>query len=401
MAPNLDSKGGLSALFRPVSEEIFPVPDFAELRDLVYRPNHLAVTEVLNRERLSINDLAVLLSPDAAAFLPTLAARAAELTNRRFGRTIQIYAPLYLSSFCGNRCQYCGFSAENQITRRVLTMAEAEAEAAILAARGFSHILLVSGEAPARLGVDYLVELAERLRPRFASLSIEVQPLSEEEYRRLYRAGIVAVAVYQETYDAAVYPLVHLAGPKTDMLNRLAAPARVAAAGMREVGIGALLGLSDWRLEGLALGMHLAWLRRRFWRTGLTVSFPRLRPAAGGFAPLVEVGERELVQLLLALRIFDPDVGLVLSTREEARFRDGMIGLGPTRYSAGSCTAPGGYSDPGQAAEQFEIGDQRTVEEVCQAIRAKGHDPVLKDWDVTFQVETGGAQFHPEAECPG
>jgi 2-iminoacetate synthase len=393
MAPNLDSKGGLSALSRPVSEETFPLPDFAELRDLVYRSNHLAVPEVLNRERLSINDLAVLLSPDAEVFLPALAARAAELTNRRFGRTIQIYAPLYLSSYCGNRCQYCGFSAENQITRRVLTMAEAEAEAAILEARGFSHILLVSGEAPARLGVDYLVELAERLRPRFASLSIEVQPLSEEEYRRLYRAGIVAVAVYQETYDAAVYPLVHLAGPKTDMVNRLAAPARVAAAGMREVGIGALLGLSDWRLEGLALGMHLAWLRRRFWRTGLTVSFPRLRPAAGGFAPLVEVGERELVQLLLALRIFDPDVGLVLSTREEARFRDGMIGLGPTRYSAGSCTAPGGYSDPGQAAEQFEIGDQRTVEEVCQAIRAKGHDPVLKDWDVTFQEETGGAQF--------
>lgn len=393
MAPNLDSRGGLAAISSPVSEEIFAVPDFAELRDLVYRSNHLAVPEVLSRERLSLNDLATLLSPDAAAFLPALAARAAELTNRRFGRTIQIYAPLYLSSFCGNRCQYCGFSAENQITRRVLTMAEAEAEAAILEARGFSHILLVSGEAPARLGVDYLVELAERLRPRFASLSIEVQPLSEEEYRRLYRAGIVAVAVYQETYDAAVYPLVHLAGPKTDMVNRLAAPARVAAAGMREVGIGALLGLSDWRLEGLALGMHLAWLRRRFWRTGLTVSFPRLRPAAGGFAPLVEVGERELVQLLLALRIFDPDVGLVLSTREEARFRDGMIGLGPTRYSAGSCTAPGGYSDPGQAAEQFEIGDQRTVAEVCQAIRAKGHDPVLKDWDVTFQEETGGAQF--------
>ncbi|HSH13043.1 MAG TPA: 2-iminoacetate synthase ThiH, partial [Desulfurivibrionaceae bacterium] len=217
-------------------------------------------------------------------------------------------------------------------------------------------------------------------------------PLSEVEYRQIYRAGIVAVAVYQETYDSAVYPLVHLAGPKTDMLNRLAAPARVAAAGMREVGIGALLGLSDWRLEGLALGQHLAWLRRRFWRTGLTVSFPRLRPAAGGFAPLLEVGERELVQLLLALRIFDPDVGLVLSTREEARFRDGMIGLGPTRYSAGSCTAPGGYGNPGGAGEQFEIGDQRTVDEVCQAIRAKGHDPVLKDWDVTFQDRAGATK---------
>jgi len=376
-------------LSRSVTEGDFPLPDFSELRELVYKPKHPAVPEVLNRTRLSINDLAVLLAPDAASFLPAMASRAAELTRYRFGRTIQMYAPLYLSNYCGNRCQYCGFSAGNHINRRVLSMSEAEAEADILGARGFSHILLVSGEAPARLSVDYLVELAGRLRPRFSSLSIEVQPLSEDEYGRLYRAGIVGVAVYQETYDAAVYSQVHLAGPKTNMLNRLATPARVAAAGMREVGIGALLGLSDWRLEGLALGLHLAWLRHRFWRTSLTVSFPRLRPAAGGFAPLVEVGERELAQLLFALRIFDPDVGLALSTREEARFRDGMIGLGPTRYSAGSCTAPGGYGDPGQAAEQFEIGDQRTVAEVCQAIRLCGHDPVLKDWDVAFQDASG------------
>lgn len=392
MTTNVDFISGHPALSRQFDEEDFRIPNFAELRELVYRSPHATVTEILGRERLTVRDLAVLLSPDASAFLPDLAARSGELTKRRFGRTIQIYAPLYLSSFCGNRCQYCGFSAENRIARRVLTFAEAEAEAAILEARGFSHILLVSGEAPARLGVDYLVELAGRLRQRFASLSIEVQPLSEEEYRRLFRAGIVAVAVYQETYDAGVYTRVHLAGPKADMVKRLAAPARVAAAGMREVGIGALLGLADWRLEGLALGMHLAWLRRRFWRTGLTVSFPRLRPAAGGFAPLVEVGERELAQLLFALRIFDPDVGLVLSTREEARFRDGMLGLGPTRYSAGSCTSPGGYGDPGRTGEQFEIGDQRTVDEVSQAIRAKGHDPILKDWDVTFQDFVGGAQ---------
>lgn len=393
MRSTVESKGLPLAMPQSVVEEAFSGPDFSQLRELVYRPSHMAVPEILKQERLTIDDLAGLLSPAASAFLPTMAARAAEITTRRFGRALQIYAPLYLSSYCGNRCQYCGFSAENQINRRVLTVAEAEAEAAILAERGFSHILLVAGEAPARLGVDYLVELAGRLRPWFASLSIEVQPLSEEEYRRLYRAGIVAVAVYQETYDSAVYSQVHLAGPKTDMVNRLAVPARVAAAGMREVGIGALLGLSDWRLEGLALGMHLAWLRHRFWRTGVSVSFPRLRPAAGGFAPLAEVGERELAQLLFALRIFDPDVGLVLSTREEARFRDGMIGLGPTRYSAGSCTAPGGYGDPGLDGEQFEIGDQRTVGEVCTAIRAKGHDPVLKDWDVTFQDLVGGAQI--------
>jgi len=376
-----------------VPEQEFLAPDFAVLQELVYGPGHKPVPELLNQDRLTIADLALLLSPAATAFLPAMAARAAAITNRRFGLAIQIYAPLYLSSYCGNRCQYCGFSAENSIPRRVLTMAEAEAEADILAARGFSHLLLVSGEAPAKLGVDYLVDLASSLRTRFASISIEVQPLNEEDYRRLYQAGIVSVAVYQETYDPAVYSQVHLAGPKTNMTNRLAVPARVAAAGMREVGIGALLGLADWRLEGLALGMHLAWLRHRYWRTGVSVSFPRLRPAAGGFAPLVEVGERELAQLLFALRIFDHDVGLVLSTREEARFRDGMIGLGPTRYSAGSCTAPGGYGDPGVDGEQFAIGDQRTVGEVCAAIRARGHDPILKDWDVTFQDMAGGAQI--------
>jgi 2-iminoacetate synthase len=161
---------------------------------------------------------------------------------------------------------------------------------------------------------------------------------------------------------------------------------------MREVGIGALLGLSDWRLEGLALGMHLAWLRKNFWRTSLTVSFPRLRPAAGGFSPLVNVEERDLAQLMFALRIFDPDVGLVLSTREEARLRDGMIGLGPTRYSAGSCTAPGGYSDPGQNGEQFSIGDLRSIDEVCMAIKGKGYDPVLKDWDPVFQQFDDGTK---------
>lgn len=363
----------------------FKFPDFSEISDSVYRNDSDAVKKALRKERLSIDDLGALLSPAASEFLPRMAKRSAELTAMRFGRTIQIYAPLYLSSFCVNRCLYCGFSAENKIERRALSLDEAEEEAMILARRGFGHILLVTGEAPAKLGVEYLVELVHRLKGKFASISIEIQPLDEDEYRTLFEAGITSVAVYQETYDKELYPKLHLAGPKADMEYRLATPARVAAAGMREVGIGALLGLTDWRLEGLALGAHLAWLRRNFWKTGVTVSFPRLQPAAGGFEPLVQVGEKELAQLLFALRIFDPDVGLVLSTREEARFRDGMIGLAPTRYSAGSCTAPGGYSDPATSGEQFAIDDQRTIDEVCSAIKERGHDPVLKDWDPVFQ----------------
>ena len=374
-------------------QKTFNIPDFNRLQQLIDASTAADVQRALHDDRIDIAGLAALLSPAADDHLPALASRSARITNRRFGRTIQIYAPIYLSNFCVNRCAYCGFAAHNTIERRVLTMAEAEQEAAILQGRGFNHILLVAGEAPARLGVDYLAELALRLRDRFAAISIEVQPLDEEEYARLFAAGITSVAVYQETYDRTVYPQVHHAGKKCDFDYRLATPARAAAAGMREIGIGALLGLADWRLEGLALGLHLAWLRKHYWRTAFTVSFPRLRPAEGGFQPLVLVNERMLSQLIFSLRIFDPDVGLLLSTREEARFRHGMIGLGPTRYSAGSCTAPGGYARPELSGEQFAIGDHRSVQEVCADICGRGYDPVRKDWDATFQRKEAGREL--------
>ncbi len=366
---------------------MFAIPEFSTLQAVISRATEPEVLLALHSDRPGLAGLAALLSPVAEPHLGAMAKRSAAITSQRFGRTIQVYAPVYLSSFCANRCVYCGFSADNTIERRVLTMAEAESEAMILHHRGFSHLLLVSGEAPAKVGVDYLEELALRLRDRFAALSIEVQPLATEEYARLFRAGIASVAVYQETYDRDVYKQVHLAGPKADFDYRLESPARVAAAGMREVGIGALLGLADWRAEGLALGLHLAWLRKHYWRTGLTVSFPRMRPAQGEFKPLQPVSERNLSQMIFALRIFDPDVGLYLSTREEARYRDGMIGLGPTRYSAGSCTAPGGYGQENAGTEQFEVGDNRSLAEVSGVIQQKGFDPVRKDWDAVFQAQ--------------
>jgi len=366
--------------------DLFLPPQRGELEEMLARATAGDVRRAISARRLSLADLAALLSPAADGMIAEIAARSAFLTRQRFGRVIQLYAPLYLSNYCINRCAYCGFSAENRVGRRLLSLDEAEREAACLAGRGLAHILLVSGEAPARLGTDYLAELAARLKDRFASVSIEVQPMGEEDYARLFRAGITGVAVYQETYDPGLYAELHLSGPKRDMENRLATPARAAAAGMREVGIGVLLGLADWRLDGLWLGAHLAWLRHRFWRTGFTVSFPRLRPAAGGFAPLNDVGEKELARLMFAMRIFDPDVGIVLSTREDPGFRDGMMGLAPTRYSAGSCTAPGGYSLAGESGEQFSIGDERSVDEVCAAIRGRGLDPVRKDWDACFQA---------------
>ena len=367
----------------------FQPPDFLELQQQFSTVHEKHVQAVLRKTSCSLDDLIILLSPAAEPFLPQMAARSREITGQRFGCISQIFAPLYLSNFCINRCAYCGFAADNTIPRRKLSVSEAVQEAEILQQRGFQHILLVTGEAPAKAGVDYLVEIAEKLRNRFAALSIEVQPLEQEEYARLFKAGITAVAVYQETYDRRVYTQVHLAGKKCDYDFRLATPARAAAAGMREIGIGALLGLADWRSEGVTLAMHLAWLRKNFWQTNYTVSFPRLRPAAGSFEPLVDVTEKNLSQLIFGLRIFDPDVGLILSTREEARYRDGMLGLGPTRYSAGSCTAPGGYSSDEHEGEQFSVGDHRSISEVCSMITAKGFDPVCKDWDREFQASNG------------
>ncbi len=365
---------------------IFTLPSFDNLSQLIYAKTRHDVECALHSNKLNINDLAALLSPAATPYLQQMAERSQKITQQRFGRVIQLYAPIYLSNFCTNSCAYCGFAAENKIKRRMLSIEEVGQEIEILAERGFSHILLVSGEAPKVMGIDYLEQVAHLMRDRFASVSIEVQPLSYDEYARLFAAGITSVAVYQETYDRKVYDQVHLAGKKCDYDYRLDTPARVAAAGMREVGIGALLGLADWRTEGLAIAMHLAWLRKKFWRTAITVSFPRLRPAEGNFKPLVPVNETILTQLIFALRLFDHDVGLVLSTREEARYRDGMLGLGPTRYSAGSCTAPGGYTHPELTGEQFEVDDGRSITEVCSAIRSKGMDPVKKDWDPIFQA---------------
>ncbi len=365
---------------------MFLSPDFQQLSDTVQTATKSDVKKALEAPKLSLLNLAALLSPAALPYLSQMAEQSRSITRARFGNTTQLYAPIYLSNYCTNRCAYCGFSADNRIKRKCLTLDEAEKEAMILRDRGFQHILLVSGEAENAVDVEYMEAIALRLRNKFAAVSIEIQPMSTEHYRRLFEAGITAVAVYQETYDRKVYKEVHLSGKKSDYDYRLKTPARVAKAGMREVGIGALLGLSDWRAEGLAIGHHLHWLRREFWQTSFTVSFPRMRPAAGEFEPKHIVTESHLSQLIFALRLFDPDVGLIVSTREESRYRDGMLKLGPTRYSAGSCTAPGGYGDSDHEGEQFSVGDHRSLDEVCAMIRDQGFDPVYKDWDRKFQM---------------
>jgi len=334
----------------------------------------------------SLEKLFALISPAAEDYLEEMAQSARQLTIQRFGRTIRLYAPLYLSNYCINSCRYCGFNKENKSERRRLTIEQAVNEADFIASEGFRDILLVSSEDRKFISIDYLSELAKKLRSKFSSISIEVYQMSSAEYAKLFDAGIEGVTLYQETYNRKAYRYYHPSGPKSDYDNRLDAPDSVAAAGMREIGLGVLLGLTNWRVETLALGEHAHYLIKRYWQSHVSFSFPRLRPAyavkGSQFKHLL--GDKNLVQMIIALRLCFADAGLVLSTREGAELREHLIEVGVTKISAGSKTSPGGYSQPTNAVEQFEIDDTRSPAEVAGMIRARGFEPVWKDWDCAF-----------------
>jgi 2-iminoacetate synthase len=331
----------------------------------------------------SLDKLLALISPAAEDYLEQMARLAHSLTIRRFGRTIRLYAPLYLSNFCENSCLYCGFNKENQPQRIRLTLDEALAEAEVIASEGFRDLLLVSSEDPDFINIDYLRQFAGLLRKMFSSISIEIYQMTAPEYAALFDAGIDGVTLYQETYDRRAYRHFHPAGPKADYDNRLATPDNIALAGMREIGLGVLLGLADWRTETLALAEHAHYLIKRYWKSRVSFSFPRLRPAheVDGLQFDHLVSDRNLVQMITALRLCFADAGLVLSTRESARLRDHLIRLGITKVSAGSKTSPGGYSGQAHATEQLQIDDDRTPAQVAQMIKAHGAEPVWKDWE--------------------
>ncbi|GAC1543419.1 MAG: 2-iminoacetate synthase ThiH [Acidimicrobiales bacterium] len=358
--------------------------DVCGLRAQVDAATTADVDRALTRSATSarrLEDFAALLSRAAAGRLEELAECAHEITLRRFGRTVHLFAPLYLSNECVSVCTYCGFSAGNEIARRTLDVDEVVAEARALLDVGFRHILLVAGEHARIVSKDYLVAVVEALAPHVPSLAAEVQVWDTATYRRLVEAGCDGLIVYQETYDRSTYEGCHLKGKKRNYDWRLGAPDRGAEAGMRRLGIGALLGLHpDWRSEAIALAGHAAALTHRWWRAEVSVSLPRLRPAAGGFEPADPVGDRDFVQLLCALRIVLPDVGISMSTREPAALRDALVPLGVTTMSAGSHTEPGGYAGPSDAEPQFEISDDRSPAQVAAALRAASYDPVWKDW---------------------
>lgn len=351
------------------------------LIDLAATASAGAVDRALAAPSLDLEDLALLLSPAAGAQLERLARAAQAITLRHFGCVIQLYAPLYLSNQCAQDCVYCGFRAPNQIERRTLTPEQVQAEAGALHARGIRHLLLVSGEHPQAYPIDELEAIVAQLHPRFPSLSVEVQPLDREGYTRLGAAGLEGLTLYQETYDRALYSEVHRKGIKRDFDRRLDAVEAGAAAGLRRVGVGALLGLGDWRCEALCVIAHARYLERKYWRTLITVSVPRLRKAAGAIDVQRPVSDRQLAQLICVYRLALPRAGLVLSTREPAELRDGLVRLGVTQMSAGSSTEPGGYLDPQQAEGQFQVEDSRSPAEMAERLKGLGFDPVFKDWE--------------------
>lgn len=352
----------------------------------------------------SVRHFERLLSPASNGQLEELAQQSRSLTLQNFGRTMRLFAPLYLSNECINNCSYCGFSRDNLILRVTLELDQVVAEAQHLAAQGFRQILLVAGEHPKFVSSTYLADCVRALNSKFSSIAIEVGPMETNEYLPVVAAGAEALVVYQETYNRATYAVMHTSGPKRNFNWRLDCPVRGYEAGFRRIGVGALFGLAEWRSEAIALAAHVDYLLKRCWQAQISVSLPRLRPAAGGFQPTFSMTDRELAQLICALRITFPQIGIVLSTRERASLRDALVPLGVTMMSAGSHTEPGGYTRQGienlhrtirgrivapefengsdqLATGQFEISDERAPAEVAQVLRGIGLEPVWKDWD--------------------
>lgn len=343
------------------------------------------VLTALGKPHLSIDDFMALVSPVAAPFLEDMARLSRFYTQQRFGRTISMYIPLYLTNSCTNSCVYCGFNRHNQFPRVILTTEQIEEECRAIRELGpFENLLLVTGENPRLAGTDYLEKALQVCRPYFNNLTIEVMPLPEEDYRRLTHSGLNGVVCFQETYQRDRYKVYHPAGMKSNFEWRLNGYDRMGAAGVHKIGMGVLIGLEDWRTDVTMMAIHLLYLRRHYWRTRYSVNFPRMRPSEGHFQPNVVMSDKELAQLTFAFRIFDHDVDISVSTRETPQFRNNIATLGATSMSAGSKTEPGGYRTFPQALEQFAVSDERSPALVEADIRARGYEVVWKDWDKIF-----------------
>lgn len=365
-------------------ENTFMAYDWQEVGTNLTNRTATDVQHALTKRKRSIKDFLSLISPAATPFLEQMARLSKSLTQQRFGKTIQLYAPLYLSNECQNICTYCGFSMNNHIKRKTLSSTEILIEAMALKAMGIKHVLLVSGEANRTVGFDYIRNAVTLLLPYFTHISIEVQPLSYKEYLDLHQIGVHSVLVYQETYHRNIYRQYHPKGKKSNFDYRLDTPDRIGKAGFHKIGLGVLLGLEDWRIDSFFNALHISYLQKTYWQTNYSVSFPRLRPAAGVIGPKFVMEDRDLLQLICAYRIWNPDLELSVSTRENEKFRNHVITLGATTMSAASKTNPGGYAVDQESLEQFETNDERSMETFKEIIKGKGYDPVMKDWEATY-----------------
>ncbi len=365
-------------------KDIFDQYDWDTVLNDILTKTEADVLRAIHATKRTTEDFKALISPAAKPYLEQMAQMSSQITKKRFGNTMQMYAPMYLSNECQNICTYCGFSMTNKIPRRTLTDEEILREAGYLKSKGYDHILLVTGEANKTVGVDYINHAIQLIRSKFSNISIEVQPLDQNDYETLIESGLYAVLVYQETYHKEEYKNHHPKGRKSNFEYRLETPDRLGRAGIHKIGLGALFGLEDWRADSFFTALHLKYLQKTYWKTKYSISFPRLRPHSGGLEPKVEMTDADLVQLICAYRMLDEDVELSMSTRESEIFREHIVNLGITSISAESKTNPGGYVVAPQSLEQFEISDERATEDVVTMLQNRGLEAVWKDWDQSW-----------------
>lgn len=378
------------AIFGHGYADIIDEYDWDETIRLVETATDADVVRVLAKARRNVKPLtpeefAILISPVADAHLEEMAQLSRHFTLEKFGNTISMYIPMYVSNACTNKCIYCGFNHDNPFTRTTLTLNQIEEECKAIKRLGpFENLLIVSGEYPSLCGIDYLENVLHRCRPYFHNLTIEVQPMRSADYYRLTKSGLNGVVCFQETYHRATYKKYHPRGMKSHYDWRLNGYDRMGDAGVHKIGMGVLLGLEDWRADTVMMARHLRYLQKKYWRTRYSVNFPRMRPSESGYQPNIVISDRELARLTVAFRIFDHEVDISYSTREAPSYRNNIMRLGVTSMSAGSQTEPGGYATSPEALEQFEVSDQRSPENVAEEIRTHGYEPVWKDWDAIF-----------------
>ena len=370
--------------------------DWDETREQIASKTADDVRRALAKRHLDTDDFMALVSPAADAFIEPMARMSRTITRERFGNTINMFIPIYITNSCANSCVYCGFHVQNRMARTILTEEEIVREYEAIKKIGpFDNLLVLTGENPAKAGVKYIARALDLAKPYFNNLQIEVMPLKTEDYAELRLHGLNGVICFQETYNEKRYKVYHPRGPKSDYRWRLNGYDRMGTAGVHKIGLGVLIGLEDWRTEAVMMARHLRYLEKTYWRTQYSVNFPRMRQAEnGGFQPNVIMSDRELAQVTFAMRIFDNDVDISYSTRENDVMRNNMATLGVTTMSAESHTDPGGYSHYINALEQFHISDARTARQVAADLRARGMEPVWKNWDAAFdrlKMQSAGA----------